>query len=80
MSRDAILQELTGIFREVIGNDDIKLAAEMTAEDVEGWDSAAHIMIIVAAEMRMGVKFQAGEVENLMNVGDLVSLIETKKA
>jgi acyl carrier protein len=80
MSRDEILQQLTGIFREVIGNDDLDLKPDMTAADVEGWDSAAHIMIIVASEMRMGVKFQAGEVENLMNIDDLVSLIATKQA
>ena len=50
----------------------------MTADDVEGWDSMNHIFIVVELEKRFGVKFQAAEMEELKNVGELAGLGEAK--
>ena len=45
---DEIRTEAQQVFRDVFGDDDIELRDEMTAEDVDGWDSTAHINLIVA--------------------------------
>jgi len=50
----------------------------MTAEDVEGWDLMNHIFIVVEIEKRFGVKFQAAEMEELKNVGELTALVREK--
>lgn len=42
---------------------------------VEGWDSQAHVSIIVAAEVHFGIRFRTAEFDELKNVGDLVRLI-----
>jgi len=52
----------------------------MTAADVEGWDSLHHIRLIIAIERRFKIKFKNSEVEQLTNVGDLVSAIDRKVA
>ena len=50
----------------------------MTAEDVDGWDSMNHIFIVVEIEKRFGIKFQAAEMEELKNVGELAALVREK--
>jgi acyl carrier protein len=69
---------LSEIFRQVLDDDTIALNPEMTADDVEGWDSMNHIFIVVEIEKRFGVKFQAAEMEELKNVGELAALVRAK--
>jgi acyl carrier protein len=78
MTEAEIYSALTEIFAETFDNDDIVLTPETTADDVEGWDSQAHVNLIVAAEMRFGVRFRAAELDSLHNVGDFAKLIGTK--
>jgi acyl carrier protein len=69
---------LNEIFRQVLDNDAIDLTPAMTAEDVDGWDSMNHIFIVVEIEKRFGIKFQAAEMEELKNVGELAALVRAK--
>lgn len=78
MTTEEIYRDLTEIFRDTFDDDALDLRPEMTAEDVDGWDSHNHISIIVAAEVRFGVKFQTAELEGLRNVGELAQCIARK--
>jgi acyl carrier protein len=78
VTENQVLTELTSIFHEIFGDDTIRLTPETTAEDIDRWDSFNHINILVASEMRFGIKFQTAEVEGLRNVGHLVELIAKK--
>lgn len=69
---------LNEIFRQVLDNNSITLTPTMTAEDVDGWDSMNHIFIVVEIEKRFGIKFQAAEMEELKNVGELAALVREK--
>ena len=80
MDRSAIMGELTDVFRKVLDNPDISLTPQTTAEDVQDWDSLNHIFIVVEVERRFGIKFQAAEMEELKNVGELAELIEARLA
>jgi len=42
--------KLTEIFREVFMDDSIVLTDQTTSKDVDGWDSFAHLNIILAVE------------------------------
>ena len=75
-----VLSELTAILREVLDDQELVLTAETSAADIPGWDSMAHIALVVEVECRFGIRFQAAEIEALRQVGDLVALIETKCA
>lgn len=75
-----VLSELTAILREVLDDPELALTAETSAADIPGWDSMAHIALVVEVECRFGIRFQAAEIEALRQVGDLVALIETKCA
>jgi acyl carrier protein len=50
----------------------------MTANDVEGWDSLSHVVLILAIENRFKIKFNNKELLTLKNVGDLLHSIESK--
>jgi acyl carrier protein len=78
MTEQEIYAGLTEIFRDLFDDDTLVLRPEMTADDVAEWDSHNHISLIVAAEMRFGIKFQVAEIEGLRNVGELARCIERK--
>jgi len=80
MEDTEIVGRLTEIFRDVFDDDSIELRDEMTAADVEEWDSLNHINLIVAVEKSFRVKFTTQEVANLANVGEFIALLKSKLA
>lgn len=78
--QDPILTGLTSVFREVFDDDELELKPEMTADDVDGWDSLAHIRLILSVQKAFGVKFSPVEMNRLKNVGDLIALTKDKQA
>jgi acyl carrier protein len=78
VNNSEILEKLTDIFHDVFSDDSLVLAPQMTADDVEEWDSFNHINIVVATETRFGIKFKTAEIEKLKNVGEFVELISQK--
>ena len=75
MDNPDIYAALREVFADVFGRDDIVLHANTSAKDVSGWDSFRHIEILVAVELRFGVRFRTRDLDTLRNVGDLVCLI-----
>jgi acyl carrier protein len=80
MDESQIYTELTTVFRNVLDDDTLVLRPDLTAHDVDTWDSFAHVSLTVAAEGRFGVKFKTAELESLQNVGQFVELIGRKLA
>src|SRR6187200_2176001 len=59
MTRDQIRSQVEEVFREVFQDDALQLEEQMTAIDVEGWDSLTHVNLIIALEKRLAIKFAA---------------------
>ena len=78
MSREEILPKINEIFRDVLDDETLVIAGETTADDVEDWDSLAHINLVVAIEQEFNIKIALGELQSLKNVGDMVDLIQKK--
>ena len=66
---------LNDIFCEVFDDDDIVIRPEMTADDVDGWDSLSHVNLIVTIETRFNIKFTQKELLTFKNVADLTKSI-----
>jgi len=79
MTEAEIYAALTQVFRDVFDDDDIVLTAGTTADDIAGWDSQAHVNLVVAAEVEFGIRFRTAELESLHNVGEFVQLIAGKR-
>ncbi len=74
MIKDKINQVLVGILE----HDNFEIHDELTAKDVDGWDSLSHMMIITKIEEEFGIRFKLRELNKLKNLGSLVSLIQSK--
>lgn len=78
MDETQIYTKLTSVFEDVFDDDSIKITPNLSARDVDGWDSLTHIRLILTIEKAFKIKFATSEIGKLNNVGDLVSLIKTK--
>ena len=77
---EKILKELEPIFHDVFDDEGIVLKPEISAADIEAWDSLTHIRLVVAIEKHFGIKFAFGELQDLKNVGEMAALIAEKVA
>lgn len=78
MERKEIFEKLTVIFRDVMDNDDIVLEESTTAEDIDEWDSLAHVQLIEKIEAVFGVRFSAKEMTSWDELSELVDSIVSK--
>ncbi|MDF1519316.1 MAG: acyl carrier protein [Brevefilum sp.] len=74
----AITEKLTQVFREVFDDDTLVLTDEMTADDVDAWDSLSHVNLMIAIEIAFGIEFKQNEIQSFANVGELRQGIEEK--
>jgi len=75
-----IYTALNEIFRDLFDDESIVVTAETTADDIEDWDSLAHINLITIIESRFKIKFKTSEIESMHNVGHLADAIARKTA
>jgi acyl carrier protein len=78
MTKDEVRSKLKSIFETVLDVDDLDLRDDLSAGDVEEWDSLSHVRLIVTVERQFKIKFSNAEIEELKNVGDLIRLVMTK--
>ena len=75
-------RNLQEVFCTVFGESDLELRDDMTAADIDGWDSMMTINLMIAIEKRFKIKFANAEIANLkadgQNIGTLTALIEKK--
>ena len=76
----ATFDRLNGVFQQVFDDDELEITRETSTKDVEGWDSLMHVTLLINVEKAFGVKFSSSEVASLGRVGDLVDLIDARKA
>lgn len=79
---DDLFLQLQELFRTVFEDDELVLRPEMTAEDIEGWDSLRHVDLIIATEAHFRVKFATAEIARLAErertIGSFLELIAHK--
>lgn len=76
MDEPQIYSKLAEIFGDVFDDESIAVTPALSAKDVEGWDSLAHIRLMLTIEKAFKVKFSTSEIGQLENVGDLVALMK----
>jgi len=73
-----IQERLTKVFRTVFDNESITLTPDLTADDVDEWDSLSHINLMLAIELEFGIEFSQSEIQDFRNVGELIECVKTK--
>lgn len=80
MERTEIQEKVKASITSVLGHGRFEMRDDLTAPDVEGWDSLTHMSIISGLETTFGIKFKLREINKLKNMGSLLELIEEKTA
>jgi acyl carrier protein len=75
MSEADVRTKVESVFRDVFDDDTIFLKDEMTARDVDGWDSVSNVRLMVSLEEVFRIQFDAAEFTELRNVGELLAAI-----
>jgi acyl carrier protein len=74
--------DLQKVFRRVFDDDDLTISDSTSADDIDGWDSMAHINLIIAIENQFKIKFAAGEIATLarrgQTVGNMMEMLAAK--
>jgi acyl carrier protein len=74
MTQTEVISRLQPIFDDLF-MDKVELTPELSAADVEEWDSLIQINLSLAVEKAFNIRFRVGEVEATKNVGDFADLI-----
>ena len=75
MDRDEILKQLSLIFEEVLKQPGLKIDYNMSADDIDGWDSLSNMTIISEIEKKWNVHFKLRDIVRMKNIGDMGDVI-----
>lgn len=75
MTDEQIWEKVVSVMRENFDDDALPVTRTTTAKDVSGWNSLAHIELLVALQSAFRMKFNTGEIASLKNVGELADTI-----
>ena len=73
-----ILKEIELKFQKLFDNENIRLKMKTESKDIKGWDSLAHINIILSIEKLFGFRFNPKDIYNFKNLEELVENISKK--
>jgi acyl carrier protein len=76
MSDVDVFEVLVGVIREETNSPDIEIDEDTTAADVPGWDSLAHVRIVMNVEVSLGVTIEMSDTYTAADVGELVQIIQ----
>jgi acyl carrier protein len=75
MEKSELIDKIQKTVVSVIGHENFEMKDDLTAAQVDGWDSLSHMMIISELEKSFNIKFKLKELNKLNNMGDLIALI-----
>lgn len=72
------IKDLSEVFKVVFDDEELSVTEENTANDIEGWDSMTHVLLLSAIEEKFGIEFNQKEVRKFQTVGDLLASVNNK--
>lgn len=80
MNRDQLRTTLTQMLEEVTGENYGSISDEQTLKEGLNLDSLDLVSMAIEAQAKLGVTIESTEVTNIVTVGDLLTLLESKVA
>ena len=78
MEKTEIREKIKEVLISVLNHDNFEMIDELSAKDVDGWDSLTHMIIITEIESLFSVRFKLKELNKLNNLGNLIDLVKGK--
>jgi acyl carrier protein len=79
MTEAEVYGSLTTMFRDFFDDPTIVLRPETAARDIEGWDSAKMVSIILGVEETFGFEMSSSEIDGLRCIADFVAVILSRQ-
>lgn len=78
METSLVKEKIKDVLISVLDHNNFEMRDDLTAKDVDGWDSLSHMMIISKIEEMFNIKFKLRDLNKLKNMGSLVQVIQSK--
>ncbi|MGD0754913.1 MAG: acyl carrier protein [Bacteroidales bacterium] len=78
MEEKVIIANLEKIFRQVFSNESLILKRGMSANDVAGWNSLNHMILVSEIEKAFSIKLKLKDLNKMHTVGDMIDIIMSK--
>ncbi len=79
-TKDEIYKHLIKVAAEVFSVSPSEISINTKAGALEQWDSFGHLMLFMALEEKLGVKFKTEEIVRLSSIGEIAeSVLEKQK-
>lgn len=75
MTDDELFDAIVDAVREETEQHELVLRRNMTADQVEGWDSLAHVRIMLNIEVRTGAPIEISDTYRAATIGDLIPIL-----
>lgn len=75
MNKNQINDGIQKAFEKVLEHSNFTLEDQTSAQDVDGWESITHMMIITEIENIFNIKFKLMDLMLMENIGDLKNAI-----
>lgn len=78
MTSDEIM--LQDVFRLVLSRPDLEITPEMSMESTKGWDSFAHLELMLLIEDSFGIEFEADVIPTILDVASILEAIDNHRS
>jgi acyl carrier protein len=78
MNKIEILQKVELVFRDVFGKESLVINEQMSANDIDEWNSLNHMILVSDIEKVFAIKFKLKDLNKMRNIGDMVEIITMK--
>jgi hypothetical protein len=78
MDEKSIMPELEQVFRKVFNNESLIISRGMSSNDVDGWNSLNHMILVSEVEKAFSIKLKLKDLNKMHNVGDMIDIILSK--
>ncbi len=71
-----VITKLRNIFREIFDDDALSIAPSTMCDDIEDWDSVAHVKLVLSVEKEFAVRLTTEEVSSIKSVAGFMDAIQ----
>lgn len=69
------VEKLAEVFREELEQPGLNISMRTVREELESWDSLAHVRLVIAVERLFDIQFEVAEIESIAGVRDFYDAV-----
>jgi acyl carrier protein len=73
-----VFERVRDITADVLQCSSTQITPQSSSETVDSWDSVHHLNLILALEHEFGLQFEPEEIEKMINVASILSVLERR--